>query len=236
VIFGFPTLKGGSSSGGDPLWASVALLLKFDGTDGSTTLVDSSSYADNKTAGAGLELDTAQSKFGGSSLLAKQRNPGATTWTGTKFARPAGTGITAEGWFRRGSVVSATATPHIFMLFDSFSNEVVSLAKYDTGNQVECRFAGSGFTQHTYTPGGDGWVYWMVRIDNSGNAYLYLGTTQVKTGTVGTWSGAGTVYIASGNSTDATAITFWLDETRVTMADRGAPASIPTDPFPVGLP
>lgn len=237
MIFGFPTLKGGSSSGGDPLWASVVLLLKFNGTDGSASIVDSSSYADNKTAGAGMELDTAQSKFGGCSLLCDEQGPAPLTWNGIRFARPSGTGITVEGWFRKGTTVAVTATPPIFVMFDSSANEVIRLSQYSTGNEVECRFGGSGFTQHAYTPGGDGWNYWCVRVDTSGNCFLYLGTTQVKTGSIGTWIGAGTVYVGSSTSADPTAITFWMDETRMTMADRygGAP-TLPTDQFPVGLP
>jgi len=44
-------------------------LLHFDGSDASTTLTDSSSFASNWTANGDAQLDTAQSKFGTASLL-----------------------------------------------------------------------------------------------------------------------------------------------------------------------
>jgi hypothetical protein len=54
---------------GDPDFASVSLLLPFDGADGSTTFTDESSNALIVTANGDAQISTAQSKFGGSSLL-----------------------------------------------------------------------------------------------------------------------------------------------------------------------
>lgn len=54
---------------GDSNWSSVALLLHADGTDGSTTVTDSSSAARTVTVGGNAQLDTAQAKWGASSLL-----------------------------------------------------------------------------------------------------------------------------------------------------------------------
>lgn len=235
-MFGFPTLKGGSSGPGDPLWSSVVLLLKFNGTDGSTNIVDSSSFADNKTAGSGQELDTAQSRFGGSSLLCFHQQPTPLLYTGTRFARGAGTAFTVEGFFRRGTTVNVTATPPIFLMFDSGSAEVVRLSQYSTGDEVECRISGSGFTQHAYTPDANGWVYWCIRVATDNTTQLYLGTTLVKSGSIGSWSGSTSVYVGGSTATSSTGITFWMDETRMTMADRypSGPTAVPTEEFPVG--
>lgn len=53
---------------GDPYWANVVSLLHFDGTDGSTTFTDvAGGYAWTGTGNA--QIDTADSKFGGASLL-----------------------------------------------------------------------------------------------------------------------------------------------------------------------
>lgn len=50
--------------------AFTVLLAHFDGADGSTTLTDSSLTTPHAlTAGGNAQIDTAQSKFGGSSLL-----------------------------------------------------------------------------------------------------------------------------------------------------------------------
>ncbi len=54
---------------GDPSFASVVLLLQFAGADGSTSFVDLSNSAKAVTATGNAQVDTAQSKFGGTSLL-----------------------------------------------------------------------------------------------------------------------------------------------------------------------
>lgn len=53
----------------DPNFANVVLLLGYEGTDGSTSITDESPSAHTMTLTAGLEVDTAQQKFGASSLL-----------------------------------------------------------------------------------------------------------------------------------------------------------------------
>lgn len=51
----------------DPYWANVSSLLHFDGADGSTTFTDQTGKT--WTANGSAQIDTAQSKFGGASLL-----------------------------------------------------------------------------------------------------------------------------------------------------------------------
>lgn len=58
--------KAGFFAGVSP---SVALLLHFDGDDEDTTTTDSSSFGRSVTLGGNAMISTAQSKFGGSSLL-----------------------------------------------------------------------------------------------------------------------------------------------------------------------
>jgi hypothetical protein len=53
----------------DPYFANVSLLLHGDGANGSTTIVDSSPSPKTVTAFGNAQISTAQSKFGGSSLL-----------------------------------------------------------------------------------------------------------------------------------------------------------------------
>jgi hypothetical protein len=52
----------------DPDFANVSLLLHGDGTNGSTTIIDSSSNAHSVTAAGDAQISTAQSKFGGASI------------------------------------------------------------------------------------------------------------------------------------------------------------------------
>lgn len=53
----------------DPYFSNVSLLLHSNGSNGSTTFIDSSSNGRTVTAIADAQISTAQSKFGGSSLL-----------------------------------------------------------------------------------------------------------------------------------------------------------------------
>lgn len=53
----------------DPYFANVSVLLHGDGTNGSTAIVDSSSNSAAITVNAPAAISTAQSKFGGSSML-----------------------------------------------------------------------------------------------------------------------------------------------------------------------
>jgi hypothetical protein len=54
---------------GDALFSNVSLLLKGDGTNGSTTIVDSSPSPKIVTPAGGAQISTDQSKFGGASVF-----------------------------------------------------------------------------------------------------------------------------------------------------------------------
>jgi hypothetical protein len=72
----FRTAPESGGGGGDPYWNQVALLLHCDGTDGSTTFIDSSNSAHTVTAAGGAEVDTANPRFGSGSVLLN----GTTAW------------------------------------------------------------------------------------------------------------------------------------------------------------
>jgi len=78
-------------------FADVSLLLKGEGTNGSTTITDSSSNNFSVTANNGAQISTAQSKFGGSSIAFDGVNDYLSS-TSSDFA--VGTGdFTAEAFF-----------------------------------------------------------------------------------------------------------------------------------------
>lgn len=58
-----------SPSISDPVFSSVALLLQFDGANGSTNIIDSGPQARVVTVAGAAQITTAQSKWGGGSLL-----------------------------------------------------------------------------------------------------------------------------------------------------------------------
>lgn len=63
----------------DPYFANVSLLLHGDGTNGSTTIVDSSPSPKTVTAVGNAQISTAQSKFGGASLYLPGGTDGSPT-------------------------------------------------------------------------------------------------------------------------------------------------------------
>lgn len=85
-------------SGGDPHWSSVASLLHFDGTDGSTTFTDQTGKT--WTVNGNTQIDTDQYKFGGASGLFDGVDDDLSHASHTDFG--VGTGdFTWEAWVRR---------------------------------------------------------------------------------------------------------------------------------------
>ena len=88
--------KSGGNGEGDPYWANVLSLLHFDGTNGSTTIVDATGRTGWGVDGT-ASIRTANSKFGGSSggsIAAHGR-----FWSPTSSDYALGTGdFTIEGW------------------------------------------------------------------------------------------------------------------------------------------
>jgi len=89
----------------DPNYNDVGLLLHFDGTDGSTTFTDDSSNGLTVTAHGNAQVDTAQSKFGGASLLLD--GTGDYLTVADNAALDLGSGdFTIEAWIRPASLAS----------------------------------------------------------------------------------------------------------------------------------
>ena len=66
-------------SGDLSLLSALSAMFSFDGANGSTTLADKSAWAKPMTVSGGMQISTARSKFGGSSLLVDGSSGIATT-------------------------------------------------------------------------------------------------------------------------------------------------------------
>jgi len=89
---------------GDANFANVSLLLHMDGSNGSTTFVDSSINALSITANGNAQISTAQSKFGGASGLFD----GTGDWLTASLPSAIGTGdFTLESWIYINSLASS---------------------------------------------------------------------------------------------------------------------------------
>lgn len=212
----------------DPYFDNVILLLHFDGADGSTTFTDSSSYAHVPQSVSGnVQIDTAQSKFGGSSGLWD----GSGDWIyyddATTFAL--GTGdFTIEMFVRRNT----------------------------TGNQYICAFGqNAGWYPQIYLNGSNQLIFYAnnsVRITGgtlttgawyhvalsraSGTTRMFIDGTQTGSNYTDTNN-----YVAPGGrpifgANDAGNLVWngWMDEIRITKGvyRYNANYSVPTEPFP----
>ncbi|MDD3674977.1 LamG-like jellyroll fold domain-containing protein [Thauera propionica] len=86
----------GDGAESDDDWASVALLLHLDGEDGATTFLDSGPNGRSLRASGAARISSAQSVFGGSSLLCDASSSGVELIQSIPFS---GTDeFTIEGW------------------------------------------------------------------------------------------------------------------------------------------
>jgi len=102
---------------GDVYYPQTSLLMHFNGTNGSTTMTDNSKNNLTATATNGAAISTAQSKFGGSSVLFDGTNDYVTVTNSTDFDFGSGD-FTIEYWEYRTSsgtqrpILSRNAIPY----------------------------------------------------------------------------------------------------------------------------
>lgn len=96
-------MRQGLASGSDPYFSSVVLLVHADGTNGSTTFPDNSSYARTLTSQNSAAVATASPKFGTGALQITASNQALNIPHSTDFTY--GTGdFTIEFWYRPANV------------------------------------------------------------------------------------------------------------------------------------
>ena len=83
---------------GDVYYPQTSLLMHFNGTNGSTTMTDNSKNNTTVTSVNGTAISTAQSKFGGSSVLFDGTNDLLTIPNNSLFDLSSGD-FTIEFWF-----------------------------------------------------------------------------------------------------------------------------------------
>jgi len=161
----------------DPNFANVVLLCHFDGTNGSTTFIDSSSVARSVTATGSISLTTAQQKFGTASLDAGAANSYAGAPFSTDWNFGAGQ-FTVEAWIRptatisgfRGVVAQWGAAPNQGWYLGFNATTVAWI--YST--------TGTAFTQltATFSPTLNAWMHLAVDRDAGGILRVYTDGTQ----------------------------------------------------------
>ncbi|TCP06558.1 LamG domain-containing protein [Caldimonas thermodepolymerans] len=89
----------GAAPGGDPFFANVVLLMHFDGTDGSTSFVDSSSRARTVTPNGNAKISGSDPKFGAGCGLFDGAGDYLTCANSADFNFGSGN-FTVEAWIR----------------------------------------------------------------------------------------------------------------------------------------
>lgn len=84
--------------GGDPYFSNVVLLLHFDGSNGSTTITDSSSYANTITCYNGAALTTTAQKFGSACSLTDGLDDYVSIPASANYSFGTATDFTVEFW------------------------------------------------------------------------------------------------------------------------------------------
>jgi hypothetical protein len=98
----------------DPNYSSVTLLLHMDGSNGSTTITDNSPSPKTYTVFGGAQISTAQSKFGGASLLLDGTGDYLTTSNSTGFHIVNGNAFTVECWAYNKRATGGGVTKYLY--------------------------------------------------------------------------------------------------------------------------
>lgn len=219
-----PAAGGGGAT--DPYWSSVVSLLHFDGADGSTTFTDQTGKVWSGI-GSSAQIDTAQSKFGGSALEVP---------TGGDYIRRActaddnfGTGDFTIEFFRRFAATGRKYT------FEINGNDAAIIITPSSG-LLEVYGPGSYVINAGTTPFSTG-TWYHLALAREGNTWrffrdgvLYQSATDSRS-----WgTSTGFVTISGGAGSSALAGTGHWDEVRITkgVARYTAGFTVPSAAFP----
>jgi hypothetical protein len=166
------------SSGGDPNWSNVTLLVGADGTNGATTFVDESPVGATLTRVGNTQISTAQSKFGGSSALFDGAGDAITT--------PNAAGVHfSTGQFTVEAFVRFATAPTNSSIISRWSatNGNNSWAFYLTASTLRFRFydglgSSGGGTLHdtdsAWSPAANTWYHVAADRDSGGIIRTYV--------------------------------------------------------------
>lgn len=209
--------------GGDEHFASVVLLMHFEGADGSTTFTDSSTANRAMTAVGSTQIDTAQKKYGNAAGLFSSSSLTAAASNDFSF----GTNDLTLEFFLRYNTNASFQVP--FSLNDSTAN----LLRIQSGNTVLFIAGGVTIFSNSITTLANG-VWYHLAITRSGNTWrLFVDGTIALTATASATVG-GNFMLRIGDYSAGNFLNGWLDEYRITkgVARYTANFTPPTEAFP----
>ena len=151
---------------------ATRLLLHCDGADGSTTFVDSSRWPHVVTANGNAQVDTAQSKFGGASLLLDGTGDYLSIPDNDAWNFSSGD-FTIDMWFRSASFASPQM---VWNQWVDSSNHIRVYIESSTSLAIDCVVAGATVLSAKANPGTmsiNTWYHWAV-VRNGNNFHHFL--------------------------------------------------------------
>jgi hypothetical protein len=213
----------------DPQFGSVSLLLHGNGTNGSTTITDSSRFANTVTAVGNAQISTAQSKFGGASIAFDGTGDYLSIPTSSSFAfGPAD--FTVELWLYR----SGSGQQHLYEGRDNVATNMI-LLYLNSSNQLVYYANLDNRITTTAIPTLNAWVH-VALCRASGNSRLFVNGVQVGStfaDSTNIVAPSATVIIGA-NTAGTTALNGYIDDLRITkgVARYTANFTPPTAAFP----
>lgn len=128
----------------DPFWENTQVLLSFDGSDGSTSFPNKGNSGETFIAFNGAEIDTAQSKFGGASLI-MPGSPASGVYCGFSSELTLGSGDYTIEFFYYSSTGN-TDTYEFALQMDNISAEYLRFRSSNAGFGYRLQLEWSGGT------------------------------------------------------------------------------------------
>ena len=179
-------IKTFGSTVGDVHFPNVIFLAKFDGSNGSTSITDSSNKNNSITVNGGAQISTAASKFGGSSLKLDYENAG----TGDRLVADTvadnltSTTHTIEFWFKTDMADShITSQDPAFFGFNDSGTSYDNRIMLQMTSKTNLRFYRGASSYHDMTVSAmndDAWHH--IAIVSDGTDYdIYLDGSRLTT-------------------------------------------------------
>jgi hypothetical protein len=225
-------------TGGDPLWSSVKLLLGFEGADGATSgpaFVDESPVARGAATLFGTaQIDTAQAKYGGSSLLVDGNSDGI--WFADSADWAFGTSpYCVECWVRPNAFAAAQ---YLIVQWENSGGQGWALWLATGVVYWSALTTNVGF-QSIFDPAAMSTGQWYhIAADFDGTTTRLFKDGVLVASTTATWNFpdvATRLSIGTDNDASESWVNGWVDEVRITKASRYTANFTPPDaPFPRG--
>lgn len=204
----------------DPNFSSVSLLLHMDGSNGSTTFIDSSANSFAVTALGNVQISTAQSKFGGASAIFDGSGDYLSISDSDVFSFGNGA-FTIEAWVR---FASGAGTFTIASQYGSnTSNYAFSYYWTNTNNGPTFAYSTSGTSRttlsKTFAIATNTWYHFAI-ARSANTLYWFadgvlLGTSALSS--TAFFNSTSPVFIGAGSSVSPTAfMNGYIDELRIT--------------------